>query len=40
MFIFLHRRFDVWCNALISSDAQKSWEEILPPIDVLMVCDR
>jgi hypothetical protein len=36
---FLYRRFDVWCQALILRDAEKSWEEILPPIDVLMVCD-
>ena len=35
----LYRRFDVWCHALILRDAEKSWEEILPPIDVLMVCD-
>jgi hypothetical protein len=34
---FLYRRFDVWCRALILKDAEKSWEEILPPIDVLMV---
>jgi hypothetical protein len=39
-FIFLYRRFDVWCQALILGDAEKSWEEILPPIDVLMVHDR
>ncbi|KAF8804298.1 hypothetical protein BYT27DRAFT_7107670, partial [Phlegmacium glaucopus] len=31
------QRFDVWCHALKLRDAQKSWEEILPPIDVLMV---
>ena len=36
---FLYRRFDVWCHALMWEDAEKNWEEILPPIDVLMVCD-
>ena len=36
---FLYRRFHDWCHALMWGDAEKSWEEILPPIDVLMVCD-
>ena len=40
LYILLHRRFDVWCHALNLRDAEKSWEEIIPPIDVLMVCIR
>jgi len=41
LFIFffsLLHRFDIWCHALKEGDAEKNWEETLPPVDVMMVC--
>ena len=40
LFFLLHCRFDIWSQELRSSDAEKSLEETLPPVDVLMVCTR
>ena len=37
-FFLLYCRFDVWCRALTLRDTERSWEEVLPPIDVMMVC--
>jgi len=39
IFFFSYHRFDFWCHGLQSRDAGRSWEEILPPIDVMMVHD-
>ena len=37
LYFLLCCRFDIWCRALTLRDAENSWEEILPPIDVFMV---
>jgi len=36
-FVFFRKRFDIWCQALKSEDAKKKFEEIMPPLDVIMV---
>ena len=33
----LRRRFDIWCQALRLEDPRSSFEEIMPPVDVIMV---
>jgi hypothetical protein len=34
---FCFKRFDTWCRALRLEDARRSYEEIMPPLDVIMV---
>ena len=36
-FFLLYCRFDVWCRALTLRDTERSWEEVLPPIDVMII---
>jgi hypothetical protein len=31
------KRFDVWCQTLKLEDTKRSFEEVMPPLDVIMV---